>query len=205
MAVKIEELTLNRPRSIRHSACRLSDMDYADDIAQFDNRIKEAVLLLHKVESASTSSGLFLNPSKTKHVHINPSANDSVFSSERSQIENVADFKYLGSYTNSQHDIQCRKAQAWAAVHALDKVWKAPICSLTKLKIFRTTVEPIMVAKTERARDVAPRRQEEPQVFKSPNRPSKLGPMSDVCKTRCENCGQDPHANIEECPAGCRT
>ena len=42
-------------------------------------------------------------------------------------MEKVEDFKYFGSYTNSQHDIQCRKAQAWAAVHALDKVWRAPI------------------------------------------------------------------------------
>ena len=77
--------------------------------------------------------------------HINPSANDSVHSSDGSQIEKVEDFKYLGSYTNSQHDIQCRKTQAWAAVHALDKVWRAPICRLTKLKIFRTMVKPILI------------------------------------------------------------
>ena len=32
-----------------------------------------------------------------------------------------------------------------AAVHVLDKVWRAPICRLTKLKIFRTTVEPILI------------------------------------------------------------
>ena len=57
----------------------------------------------------------------------------------------VEDFKYLGSYKNSQHDIQCRKAEAWAAVHAIDKVWRAPIYRLTKLKIFRTTVEPILI------------------------------------------------------------
>ena len=74
--------------------------------------IQEAALLLYKVESASKSAGLFLNPSNTKYIHINPSANDSVHSSDGSQIEKVEDFKYLGSYTNSQHDIQCRKAQA---------------------------------------------------------------------------------------------
>ena len=73
------------------------------------------------------------------------SANDNVHSSDGSQIEKVEDFKYLGSYTNSQHDIQCRKAQAWAVVHILDKVWRAPICRLTKLKIFTTTVEPILI------------------------------------------------------------
>ena len=140
-------LTLTRRRSSRHPASHLSDLDYADDIALFADTIQEAELLLHKVESASKSTGLFLNPSKTKYIHINPSTNDSVHSSDGSQIEKVEDFKYLGSYTNSQHDFQwqCRKAQAWAAVHALDKVWRAPICRLTKWKIFRTTVEPILI------------------------------------------------------------
>ena len=140
-----EGLTLTRRRSTRHPASHLSDLDYADDIALFADTIQKAELLLHKVESASKSAGIFRNPSKTKYMHINPSANDSVHSSDGSQIEKVEDFIYLGSYTNSQRDIQCRKAQVWAAVHALDKVWRAPICRLTKLKIFRTTVEPILI------------------------------------------------------------
>ena len=140
-----EALTLTRRRSTRHPASHLSDLDYANDIALFADTIQEAELLLHKVESASKSTGLFLNPSKTKYMRIKPSANDSVLSSDGSQIEKVEDFKYLGSYTNSQHDIQCRKAQAWAAVHTLDKVWRVPICRLTKLNIFRTTVVPILI------------------------------------------------------------
>ena len=107
-----EGLTLTRRRSSRHPASHISDLDYADDIALFADTIQEAELLLHKVESASKSIELFLNPSKTKYMYINPSANDSVHSSDGSQIEKVEDFKYLGSYTNSQHDIQCRKAQA---------------------------------------------------------------------------------------------
>ena len=140
-----EGLTLTRRRSSRHPASHLSDLDYADDIVLFANMIQEAELLLHKVESASKSTGLFLNPSKTKYIHIYPSANDSVHSSDGSQIEKVEVFQYLGSYTNSQHDIQCRNEQAWTAVHVLDKVWGAPIFRLTKPKILRTMVEPIVI------------------------------------------------------------
>ena len=99
-------LTLTRHRSTRHPACHLSDLDYADDIALFADTIQEVELLLHKLESASKSTGIFLNPSKTKYIHINPSANDSVHSSDGSKIEKVEDFKYIGSYINSQHDIQ---------------------------------------------------------------------------------------------------
>ena len=131
-----EGLTLTRRRSSRHPASHLSDLDYADDIVLFADMIQE---------SASKSTGLFLNLSKTKYIHIYPSANDSVHSSDGSQIEKVEVFQYLGSYTNSQHDIQCRNEQAWAAVHVLDKVWRVPICRLTKPKILRTMVEPIVI------------------------------------------------------------
>ena len=87
-----EGLTLTRRRSSRHPASHLSDLDYADDIVLFADMIQVAELLLHKVESASKSTGLFLNPSKTKYIHIYPSANDSVHSSDGSQIENVEFF-----------------------------------------------------------------------------------------------------------------
>ena len=54
-------LTLTRRRNTRQPASRLSDLDYADDIALFSDTIQEAEVLLHKVESSS-KSGLFLNP-----------------------------------------------------------------------------------------------------------------------------------------------
>ena len=87
-----EGLSITRHRSTRHPACHLSDLDYADDIALFADTIHEAELLLHKVETASKSTGLFLNPSKTKYMHINLSANDSAHSSDGSQIEKVEYF-----------------------------------------------------------------------------------------------------------------
>ena len=49
-----------------------------------------------------------------------PPANYSLDTLNGSQLNKVEDFKYLGSSANSQHDIQCREAQAWAAVHVID-------------------------------------------------------------------------------------
>ena len=63
-----EGLTLTRRRSSRHLVSHLSDLDYADDIVLFADTIQEAELLLRKVESASKSTGLFLNLSKTKYI-----------------------------------------------------------------------------------------------------------------------------------------
>ena len=81
-------------------------LDSADDIALFADMIREIELLIHKVESASKCCGLFLNPSKTKYTHIDQSANDSVHSSDGSQIEKVGDFTYIGSY--SHHNMSTR-------------------------------------------------------------------------------------------------
>ena len=69
----------------------------------------------------SIHNGLFLNPSNTKYIHINPSANYSIHSSDGIQIEKVETFKYIGSYTNYLHDIQCRKTQAWQQLTRLTK------------------------------------------------------------------------------------
>ena len=50
--------------------------------------------------------GLFLNAPKTKYMHLNPSTNTTVISSDGSPIELVQDFKYLGGYTDSGYDMK---------------------------------------------------------------------------------------------------
>ena len=100
-----EGLTLTRHRSIRHpppiSLTRIMQMTSLCSLTRYKKHFP-----LHKVESASKSTGLFLNTSKTKYMHINLCANDNVHSSDEGQIEKVEDFKYLRSYTNSQCNIQ---------------------------------------------------------------------------------------------------
>jgi hypothetical protein len=76
---------------------------------------------------------------------INPSTSDDVTALDGSKLDKVDDFKYLGSYTNMARDIECRKAQAWSALFALTKVWRSSISKTTKLKIFKTSVELILL------------------------------------------------------------
>lgn len=110
-----------------------------------EKHIKDAEALLHKVESATQAVGLFLNAKKTKYMHQNPSSADPIHALDGSVIEKVDDFKYLGGWTDTCHDIEVRKAQAWGAMHALSKVWKAPIQKSTKIKIFKQSVESILL------------------------------------------------------------
>ena len=62
--------------------------------------LSEAELLLHKVETAAQSIGLVLNAEKTKHMHVNPSAECALPTVAGSPTERVNDFNYLGSYTS---------------------------------------------------------------------------------------------------------
>eukprot|EP00111_Clytia_hemisphaerica_P004088 TCONS_00011696-protein len=59
-------LTLFRQRSRRHPSIHIADLDFADDIALIDESIKEAERVLHKVELATQSIGLFLNIQKNQ-------------------------------------------------------------------------------------------------------------------------------------------
>ena len=91
-----EGLTLTRRRSARHPACQTPSLP---DTQPARHPALALAPLVHQVESASKSIGLFLNPSKIIYMRINPSVNDTVHSSDGSQIDKVEDFKYLGSHT----------------------------------------------------------------------------------------------------------
>ena len=131
-------LTLKSHRGSRH-------LDYADDIALLENSIKSAQDLLFHVEKACQDVGLFLNAPKTKYMHLNPSTNTTLVSSDGSPIELVQDFKYLGGYTDSGYDMNTRIGQVWSALNSLDRVWKASIKKETKLKVFKASVETILL------------------------------------------------------------
>ena len=138
-------LTLKRRRSSRHPAVVLPDLDYANDIALLENSIKSAQDLLIRVEKACQDVGLFLNAPKAKYMHLNPSTNTTLVSSDGPPIELVQDFKYLGGYTDSGYDMNTGIGQAWSALNSLDRVWKASIKKETKLKVFKASVETILL------------------------------------------------------------
>ena len=88
--------TLKRRQICHHPTERLSDLD----------EIIAAQELLTAVEKACQNIGPFLNVPKTKYIHINPSSDTQLISSDGSIIECVNDFKYLGSYTDTNHDME---------------------------------------------------------------------------------------------------
>ena len=132
-------ITLRRRKSRRHPA----------DIALLSCTIQAAEELLHRLQTSRQIIGLSLNAKKTQLMHLNSVSNDELKSIDGSDIVKVEDFKYLGAYTDTCHDIDIRLAQAWSALNALDRVWKTKVSTKTKITIFKATVESILLYSCE--------------------------------------------------------
>ena len=138
-------LTLRRQRSRRTPAELLAELAFADDIALMENTIQQAESLLHKVETATQSIGLYLNVMKTKVMHVDPSTEDNIHSRSGDVIEKVDDFLYLGGYTNSSRDMDSRIGKAWGALNSLTKIWRSRVKTQTKVRIFQSLIESILL------------------------------------------------------------
>ena len=129
----------------------LTDLDYADDIALTAMLLQDAQDLLSSLEDASAKVGLFLNAKKTEYMSINGNEGPaSILSRDGTQLKEVTDFKYLGSFVaDSKKDFLTRKAQAWKACNKLHIIWQSNISRKTKLDFFRACVESILLYGSE--------------------------------------------------------
>ena len=53
------------------------------------------------------------------------------------------DFKYLGSWSEQERDVQTRKAQAWKVLNKLEKLWKSDLPGWWKIRFFKAAIETI--------------------------------------------------------------
>ena len=110
-------ITIKKGTSRRHPSQHVTDLDYADDMALISDTLAKAQELLSSLEIASTRVGMFLNAKKTKYMTINVDVNHPPVTAHNGKVlEEVTDFKYLGSYVaDSRKDFMTRKRQAWDA------------------------------------------------------------------------------------------
>ena len=131
-------------------AIKITDADFADDIALLANSIQEVQDLLHDVEIEASLVGLKMNEGKTKYLVENIDNDQQILSTSGQAIDRVEDFIYLGSWIRStEKDIKVRKAKAWAACHKLKKVWKSDLRKALKIRLFTATVESVLLYGSE--------------------------------------------------------
>ena len=127
-------------RSRRHLAKSLNDLDFADDIALLESSIFRAQAQLTKTAEAAADLGLVISAPKSKYMTVNCNAQPAL-QVYGDPINNVSDFRYLGSMVaSSASDLKRRKSLAWCAFWKLEHFWKSPHTPIaTKVKLFNTT------------------------------------------------------------------
>ena len=74
----------------------------------------------------------------------------SILSRDGTQLKEVDDFKYLGSFVaDSKKDLLTHKGQAWKACNKLHIIWQSTISRKTKLDFLRACVESILLYGSE--------------------------------------------------------
>ena len=97
-----------------HTDYKLPDLDFADDIAQLDSSIEEAIQHFTEIELHANSVGLKVNYTKTKVLGLNNNITDMKLPNGQI-IQAVTDFKYLGSkIMHSFNDFKQRRGIAFS-------------------------------------------------------------------------------------------
>ena len=135
---------LTKKRSRRYPATTITDADYADDIAILANTPDQAETLLHSLERAATSIGLYVNAHKTEYMCYNQTGDISTL--EGTPLKLVDKFTYLGSSVEStKKDIETRLTKAWIAINRLSTIWKSDLTDKMKRSFFQAAVTSILL------------------------------------------------------------
>ena len=138
--------TLIPRRSRRVQAVKLSDLDFADDIALLSDDMEAAQQLLLQVEGECMKVGLHLNAKKTEVMLFNIGEHPPLLTTGGVRLEEVLDFKYLGSrMQGSELDIKVRKGMAWRALNDMSRIWASGMTKALKLRFFHATVETVLL------------------------------------------------------------
>ena len=136
--------TLAHSRSSRYPTIKITDADYADDIALFADKIEEAETLLHGLEEVSAEIGLYVNAKKTEYMCFNQEG--SMKARDGTTLKQVEEFTYLGSnIASTEKDVNIGIGKAWSALDAMKILWKSDLPEHLKREFFKATVETILL------------------------------------------------------------
>jgi len=107
---------------------RLTDLDFADDIALLDDTWEGMRELTGNIEKEAASVGLRINADKTKLMIAGNMGTSQTITAGGKQIEEIEDFCYLGSVISNNsscdRDIKTRLGKANASFTNLHIIWQ---------------------------------------------------------------------------------
>ena len=139
-----------RHEGSRRPAGHIADLDYADDIVLLASSINNAQQLLTALETNAKIVGLRINTTKTEFMLAGDFCEEPVLKTSNGPIKRVDDFRYLGCWMrDSRKDFLVRRAQAFDAANKMWRVWKSDISRNLKIRLFRVTVESVLLYGSE--------------------------------------------------------
>ena len=135
---------LTKKRSRRNPAKKITDADYADDIALLANTPNQAETLLRSLERAAAGIGLHINAHKTEYMCYNQTGDISTL--DGASLKLVDKFTYLGSsFSSTEKDIDTRLTKAWTAIDRLSIIWKSDLTDKMRRSFFQAAVISILL------------------------------------------------------------
>ncbi|BHF80935.1 hypothetical protein SprV_0702406400 [Sparganum proliferum] len=131
---------------------RLTDLDYADDIALLDSSFGDLQSMVSRVNEVAKSVGLSINAGKTKvFSSCIPDQEKAPLGIDGCQLEEVDSFKYLGARLlpneQSKDDIVSRiDAARWVFSSLRKCLWNRRDLSIaTKIRVYRASVRSVLL------------------------------------------------------------
>ena len=146
--------TADKPRGLVWGLFhRLEDSDFADDLALLAHTHSDIQEKTDRVVSTAKKVGLKIHAAKTKVTKAKKKFRVPV-TVEGEPLEEVKDFKYLGSYissdSNIDKEVSTRIGLAAQAFKKLNNIWKSTTLSTkTKLRIYQSNVRSTLLYASE--------------------------------------------------------
>ena len=150
-SLRDEDAYILQPRTCSRQPCvRISALAYADDIALMCSDPDAAQRTLSRLYAEGLKVGLKVSAAKTEVMHIGTMTSPDLQLPTGETISVCDDFKYLGAQVLSPDSLFAdRRAQAWRAAHMLRPVFNSNATDGTKIRLFRATVESILLYSLE--------------------------------------------------------
>ena len=135
---------LMKKRTRRYPAKKITDANYADDIALLANMPNQVETLLHSLERAAAGIGLHVNAHKTEYMCYNQTGDITTL--DWASLKLVDKFTYLGSSVlSTEKDINTRLTKAWTAIDRLSITWKSELTDKMNRSFFQAAVVSILL------------------------------------------------------------
>ena len=145
-------LRRNSGYGVKVSSKQLCDLDFADDVVLLEDSKQRLQQLLDAITENAENVGLSINVEKSKSMSIRSSP--LVLHHKNTSLEQVKDFKYLGSWIDCDGEIMTeikrRIGQSTGAFNRLKPIWRSSKYSLRlKLRLFSSNVLSILLYASE--------------------------------------------------------